>query len=260
MDVPGRGVRFDVANNGSIENELGLPVLASFPYRSRRRRSKSRKMQKVTSSTRYSALIGELLRGNGNGNGNGNGKPHSTAVGIIGCETADARSRVATGLALQAATSSAAPVLLIDADQRNRRVARRFHINGSPGWRELLAGNADAQTAVRKEKNGRLAVMGPGTDNGQESPNGSSGAAALLDEIKARYGMVVVDLPSATALEPAASPGWLDEMVLVVEAERTRIRSAKRAKEILERAGIRLRGVVLANRREHIPRWLYQRL
>lgn len=244
-----------------VESELGLPVLASFPYRRRRRRrSKARKTQNIGGPNRYSALVGELLRGSSNGNGNGNGKPHSTAVGIVGCETTDARSRVATGLALQAATSSAAPVLLIDADERNRRVARRFHINGSPGWRELLAGNADAQTAVRKEKNGRLSVMGPGTDNGHESPDKSNGAAAVLDEIKARYGMVVVDLPSATVLERAASPGWLDEMVLVVEAERTRIRSAKRAKEILERAGIRLRGVVLANRREHIPRWLYQRL
>ena len=32
------------------------------------------------------------------------------------------------------------PVLLIDADARRRRVTKRFHINGSPGWREVLAG------------------------------------------------------------------------------------------------------------------------
>jgi Mrp family chromosome partitioning ATPase len=45
-----------------------------------------------------------------------------------------------------------------------------------------------------------------------------------------------------------------------VEAEHTRIQSAQRAKDLLERAGVRVTGVVLANRREHIPRWLYQRL
>jgi Mrp family chromosome partitioning ATPase len=52
----------------------------------------------------------------------------------------------------------------------------------------------------------------------------------------------------------------LDETLLVVEAERTRTKSAQRAKELLERAGVRVTGVVLANRREHVPRWLYDRL
>ena len=56
------------------------------------------------------------------------------------------------------------------------------------------------------------------------------------------------------------STDWLDEMVLVVDAEKTRIQAAKRAKDSLQRAGVHVTGVVLANRREHIPRWLYQRL
>ena len=82
-----------------------------------------------------------------------------------------------------------------------------------------------------------------------------------LDEIKTDYGLVVVDLPperDMDAQSPAAE--WLDEMVLVVEAERTRIQTAQRAKDMLDRAGVHVTGVVLANRREHIPRWLYQRL
>jgi Mrp family chromosome partitioning ATPase len=86
-------------------------------------------------------------------------------------------------------------------------------------------------------------------------------ANGRLDEIKSDYGLVVVDMPPERDMEsvPAAAE-WLDEMVLVVEAEHTRIQSAQRAKEMLERAGVHVTGVVLANRREHIPRWLYQRL
>jgi Mrp family chromosome partitioning ATPase len=103
--------------------------------------------------------------------------------------------------------------------------------------------------------------MAPGKVQGDAPSSKRNGAvSSLLQEIKSDYGMVVVDLPGPGALEPVASNDWLDEMVLVVEAERTRIQSAKRAIEMLERAGIRLRGVVLANRREHIPNWLYQRL
>jgi Mrp family chromosome partitioning ATPase len=82
-----------------------------------------------------------------------------------------------------------------------------------------------------------------------------------LDEIKSDYGLVVVDMPPERDMEALpAGAEWLDEMVLVVEAEHTRIQSAQRAKDMLERAGVHVTGVVLANRREHIPRWLYQRL
>ncbi len=262
-----------------VESELGLPVLASFPYRKRgRRRAKSQQVAAnaetnghASSSTngevssRYRALVGELLCDNRNGhstiNGNGNGKAHAKAVGVIGCEASDSRSRVAAGLAVQAASLGAGQVLLIDADEHHRRVARHFKINGSPGWRDVLAGVADAENCVHRQTNGRLAVMPPGNQNGHVAngkPPGSS--SAQLEKIKADYGIVVIDLPASGTMEPMVSPGWLDEAVMVVEAEHTRVQSAKRAKEVLERAGIRLRGVVLANQREHIPHWLYQRL
>jgi Mrp family chromosome partitioning ATPase len=252
-----------------VECELGVPVLASFPYRKRRRRARSKQAAATaesngqaqpagaTVSRRYRALVGELLCGNGRGNGHA----HAKAIGVYGCEATDSRSRVAAGLAVQAASLGADPVLLIDADERYRRVTRHFKINGSPGWRDVLAGVAEAGSCVHRRTSGKLAVMSPGAPNAPaETEKTVAEAPAQLAEIKSEYGMVVIDLPAPGALEPATSPGWLDEVVMVVEAERTRIRSARRAKELLERAGIRLRGVVLANRREYVPRWLYQRL
>ena len=166
-----------------VEYELGLPVLASFAYHKGRRHGANSKLTAAsaesngkhsasngTVNNRYRALVGELLHsdgrgngnGNGHGNGNGNGKPHAKTIGVVGCEVSNSRSRVATGLALQAASLGAQPVLLIDADDRYRRVARRFKINGSPGWRDMLAGVADAGSCVHHPMNGRLAVMPPG--------------------------------------------------------------------------------------------------
>lgn len=253
-----------------VERELALPVLASFPYRKRgwRRERAAGGDSNAPSNGEssdynaavnggYRALISELLHGNGFGNGH----PHGKAIGVVGCETSQSRSQVAAELAIQAANRGLEPVLLIDADARHRRVAKRFHLNGSPGWREVLAGVADAESCVHRSKSSNLAVMTAGGENGDAPSSKSvSGSLAQLDEIKADYGLVVVDLPTPIELDPPAAAGWLDEMVLVVEAERTRIQSAQRAKEVLERAGVRLAGVVLANRREHIPRWLYQRL
>lgn len=257
-----------------VEAELGLPVLLSFPARKRRRRQSETdaaangravngqkgKVQIPSSAhlSSYTGLVREIMA-----NGE-NGERSAKTVGIVGCDTSKARSRVAAELAMQAASTAAEPVLLIDADARHRTVTKRFHINGSPGWREVLTGQADTEKCIHRQEVGNLVVMSPGSPyaNEQESTARPTPAGhEKLDEIKSDYGLVVVDMPPECDMEAVpAGAEWLDEMVLVVEAEHTRIQSAQRAKEMLERAGVHVTGVVLANRREHIPRWLYQRL
>ena len=266
-----------------VESALGLPVLLSLPERKRRRRrgaelaaasanghvnghQNGRNGQTSLPSHAYLSNYGALVReimANGEDGAN-NGDRHAKTVGIVGCDTSKLRSRVAAELALQAATTGTNPVLLIDADARRRRVTKRFHINGSPGWREVLSGKAQAETCVHRQDVNNLVVMSPGSpyvDDSKASPLPAVGSQNQLDELKSEYGLVVVDLPPERDMDtvPTAAK-WLDEMVLVVEAERTRIQSAQRARDELERAGVHVTGVVLANRREHIPRWLYQRL
>jgi uncharacterized protein involved in exopolysaccharide biosynthesis/Mrp family chromosome partitioning ATPase len=259
-----------------VEAQLGLPVLLSLPRRKQHRRRSSSAGAAATNGhakaegnghngqqkhAGYRALVNEIMSSHG-AKGQQNGDRHARTVGVVGCDTSKLRSKVAADLAIQAASSGSDPVLLIDADARRRRVTKRFHINGSPGWREVLAGVVNADSCVHRQEAGNLSVMSPGTPNGHapvERP--ATGAFGQLNGIKSDYGLVVVDLPAARDLEstPPASE-WLDEMVLVVEAERTRIQSAQRAKDMLERAGVHVTGVVLANRREHIPGWLYRRL
>jgi uncharacterized protein involved in exopolysaccharide biosynthesis len=255
-----------------VESQLGLPVLLSLPRRKRNRRRSSAAGSASTNGhakvegnghqqhSGYRELVHEIMSNGGNGQKNGD--RHARTVGVVGCDTSSLRSKVAADLAIQAASSGGDPVLLIDADARRRRVTKRFHINGSPGWREMLAGVADAESCVHRQEVGNLSVMSPGTPNGHEPvERPTTGGFDQLDGIKSDYGLVVVDLPPAHDLEstPPASE-WLDEMVLVVEAERTRIQTAQRAKDTLQRAGVHVAGVVLANRREHIPGWLYHRL
>jgi uncharacterized protein involved in exopolysaccharide biosynthesis/Mrp family chromosome partitioning ATPase len=266
-----------------VESELGLPVLLSLPQRKRRRKSGAEPavaaanghakangnghggQVQIPSHARlsnYGALVREIMA-NGE-NGAKNGDRHAKMVGIVGCDTSKVRSRVAAELAMQAASTGTDPVLLIDADARRRRVTKRFHINGSPGWREVLTGQADPENCIHHQEVGNLAVMSPGSPyKNEDEPSVRPTAAGheQLDGIKSDYGLVVVDMPPERDMEAVpAGAEWLDEMVLVVEAEHTRIQSAQRAKDMLERAGVHVTGVVLANRREHIPRWLYQRL
>jgi uncharacterized protein involved in exopolysaccharide biosynthesis/Mrp family chromosome partitioning ATPase len=252
-----------------VERELRLPVVLSFPKRKHRRRGASKKGSSVAGTngsaaghsanalpSRYRALVRELIAGNGNGG------PRARTVGIVGCDDTKLRSRVAATLAVQAAKSGGARVLLIDADARRRRVAKRFQVKDSPGWHEMLGGVAEVQSCIHERASGKLAVMAPGaTSTATIAAEPLGGIQGQMEEIKTDYGLVVVDLPAGREWDvPSASANWLDEVVLVVEAERTRIQAARRVKESLERAGVHLTGVVLANRREHVPGWLYRRL
>jgi uncharacterized protein involved in exopolysaccharide biosynthesis/Mrp family chromosome partitioning ATPase len=252
-----------------VQAQLGVPVLLSLPYRKRWGESTAAQAKDATSSNGqgngagkvgqlgdYRSLVREIIA---EGEQNGGGESASKTVGVVGCETSMLRSRVAGDLAIQAAQSGGGPVLLIDADAGQRNVANRFHINGSSGWCEVLAGLADAKSCIHQQDIANLAIMGPGKANGPTSAARKS--LKSLDGLKSGFGLVVVDLPpECESSTVPADATWLDEVILVIEAERTHIQSAQHTKEALSRAGVSVKGVVLINRREYIPRWLYQRL
>jgi Mrp family chromosome partitioning ATPase len=242
-----------------VEEKLALPVLASIPYRKRRRKHRAAVGHDGAEwHGSYRGLVSTLRSGGSNVSTN------SKTVAVVGCEASKQRSRVAGNLAVEAARSGSEPVLLVDADARHRRISKRFHLNGAPGWRDIVAGNSAVTNYVQQSRPSNLAVMGPGGVNGvvgNSDTSTSARAAAQLDDIKSKFGFVVVDLPATGDMEglPTATE-WIDEAVLVVEAERTRIQAAQRVKDLLHRAGVRVAGVVLTNRRDYIPRWLYKRL
>ena len=239
-----------------VEKQLGIPVLASFPYRRHKKRkslktSNGRGLQDsldVTEQRRsykelFASLQPSILSDD----------RHAKTVGVVGCEASKSKSRVAGNLALAAASVRNNSVLLIDADTRRRRISKRFRLNRTAGWQDLLAGNAVANRCVHLSKQLNLALMGPGTGISNASSTSevaSTSLAEQLKEIKADFGFVVVDLPSATEMDGASSAlTWIDEAVLVVQAEQTRIQVAQRSIDVLQRAGVEVTGVILCNRR-----------
>jgi Mrp family chromosome partitioning ATPase len=69
---------------------------------------------------------------------------------------------------------------------------------------------------------------------------------------------VLIDAPGTIVCGDAAILGQVaDAAVLVIEANSTRRLSARKAKEALDAAGVRLLGTVLHNRSFPIPETLY---
>ena len=256
-----------------VEARLGLPVLLSLPLRKRRRRQSTSVSTVALNSNgtpetkgrdrqHHLALYGALVRqlmSHGR-DGDKNGARGSRTIGVVGCDGTALHSQVATDLAMQAASSTSSPVLLIDADSYGRRITQRIQVNGVPGCHEVVAGAALAENCIQHPQVSNLAVMSSEGTNGAEIAAGAAvGLLEQLDEVRTKYDLVVVDLPPThDSVESLPAAEGCHEIVLVVEAERTRIQAAQRAKVMLNRSGITIAGVVLVNRREQIPRWLYQ--
>jgi Mrp family chromosome partitioning ATPase len=82
-----------------------------------------------------------------------------------------------------------------------------------------------------------------------------------LAELLEHFDYVLIDAPGAGGSGDAAALGQAaGAAILVVEANRTRRLTARKAKETLESAGVELIGTVLHNRLFPIPEGIYKRL
>ena len=94
------------------------------------------------------------------------------------------------------------------------------------------------------------------------------GALRSVDELKQRlaqmrgeFEYVLIDAPGTNICGNAAILGRVaDAAILVIEANSTRRLTARKAKENLDAAGVRLLGTVLHNRSFPIPKSIYNRL
>ena len=180
----------------------------------------------------------------------------SIALGLIGCEDRAGVTTIATNLAVRASELGLGPVLLIEADSKRPRVAGAWRLANSAGLADALAGRATLADCSRPGPAVGLQVLTVGGASA-DAPWDAAGVEALLAEARTDYRLVLVDLPAADRLNGASLLARrLDEVLLVVRAERSRRPAVERAADRLVADGVPLTGAVLNRRRTYLPRWL----
>jgi capsular exopolysaccharide synthesis family protein len=153
-------------------------------------------------------------------------------------------------------------VLLVDTDLRCPMLNQLFGMNGGPGVAQLLSGKSELLTVVNiMETEGLLMVTAGRPVANPFSLFESASIDALIESMRKQADWVLLTAPPVNAYNDAISLAKkVDGVILVVEAEQTRWEVARSAKERLEDAGANILGVVLNNRKLHIPGWIYRRL
>lgn len=161
-------------------------------------------------------------------------------VAITSAGRGEGRTTTAANLALTAAQEGRATIL-VEADVRRPSLARLLGMAPRPGVAEVLEGRAELGQAVARF--GPLAVLAAGEANDAGALLRTQRAAALVEQLRAAYELVVLDAPPALAfVDGDRLSGDADAALLVVRAGATPRQVVRLAVESL---GDRAAGIVL---------------
>jgi polysaccharide biosynthesis transport protein len=155
---------------------------------------------------------------------------------------------LATTLAEQTNPKGGRSVLIIDGDLRRPLVHRMFAMDRSPGLADLIEGRVGLQQAIRESPvHPNLFVLPAGTQ--VQNPSAlmeSDQFSAILQDVRDRFGYVVVDTPPLLAVTDGAvvSKG-VDGTLVVVRADQADPGAVAHAMDQLRQINASLLGVIL---------------
>ena len=164
---------------------------------------------------------------------------------ITSAEMAEGKSTVAGNIALSFAQDEK-KVILLDCDLRKPSVHKNFKVSNVVGVSEVLLGKVTLEEAIQKRNDNFYFLT-----SGKIPPNpsemlGSSAMEKLLEELKSKFDLVVLDTAPLQAVTDAQILSTkVDGTILVTRAEKTKRESVIEAKNLLDKVGANIVGSVL---------------
>jgi len=169
---------------------------------------------------------------------------------------------ILAALGFNLAVRGTSRVLLVDANVRRPALDKIFGLPGDVGVGRVLTGRTEAAMAVVSTPFPGLSVLPMGGENLLPAHLfGPEGVASIVAGLREHYHYVLVDTPALLAVpEVAVLAGEVDGVILVARAGRTKRETLLKARNLLQRSGAHVLGVVLNRRRYVIPSAVYKRI
>jgi capsular exopolysaccharide synthesis family protein len=177
---------------------------------------------------------------------------------VVASQHAEGATTTAALFASTLAKRKKLDVLLIEANFRTPALEQVFPIQRNGGFAELVEGRQGIESVVQPTPQPQLFVVTSG--HYESSPSAileSVRFGEVMEKLHERFQFVVFDSSPANVYTDALILGpRMDGAVFVIEADRTRIDEAQRAKRQLERAGTKMLGALLNRRKSYLPAFL----
>lgn len=243
-----RGVEDPVA----IER-LGLPVYVSIPMSDTQRKSGLRLSRSHTSSHQHllalkapADMATEALRSLRTSLHFARLETKNNVLMISSPSPGAGKSFIASNLAVVMAQAGQR-VLLIDADMRKGSLHKMIGGRAEHGLSELISGQLETPQAIRPVNGVNQLFF---IARGKVPPNPSellmhANFAALLEKVKSRYDLIIIDTPPVLAVTDAAVIGHhVGTSLMVVRFGINQAREIALAKQRLEQNGVPIKGAI----------------
>jgi protein-tyrosine kinase len=188
----------------------------------------------------------------------GNGHHGVRRVVFCGIDNSEGSSLLCARVSRTLADQVQSQVCVVDANVRTPVLSPLFDL--PPYDNSHQSENGVAQKPLRQVADNLWLVSSDSAPTNGGTP-ALERMRACIEALGDEFAYVVISAPPIGSSSDATLLGQLaDGAVLVLEANSTRRVTAKKAKEALEAAHVRLLGTVLNNRTFPIPEWLYRLL
>jgi capsular exopolysaccharide synthesis family protein len=179
-------------------------------------------------------------------------------LAITSSRPSEGKTTTAANLAVALAESGLRTVV-IDADLRRPNLANVFGVDGAAGLSDLLVGRVELDDVLQHWGRAGLTVLPSGTVPPNPSELvGSPAFTALIQDVAARFDVVIVDTPPLGSVTDAALVSRaVQNMLLVVASGRVRRAEVSSSIESLATVGASVQGIVVTMARSRGPRDAY---
>jgi capsular exopolysaccharide synthesis family protein len=172
----------------------------------------------------------------------------------------DGKSMTAANFAIILALSGSR-VVLVDGDMRKGFLHRRFGLEPTPGFNEVLLGQTDWRKAVQPTSTANLSLLPRG--NTARNPGEmflSAASPKLIKELSAEFDYVILDTAPVMAADDVTSLSPQVEGVLfVIRANHTSARVARAALDLLYQREVSVLGLVFNGVETNAAEYYYYR-
>lgn len=169
----------------------------------------------------------------------------------------EGKSTVLGNLALSFAQNGKS-VIIVDCDLRKPSIHEKFNISNLCGISDVLIGRETLDTAIQNYKiNLDILTSGKIPQNPAEMISSTS-MSNLLEELKNKYDILIIDSPPLEIVTDGQILSTkVDGTILVLKAGQSKISAVKEAKNILNKVGANIIGLVINQVNESKKKYSY---